>query len=78
MCKMISENFGFLNSVQEAYKLITEYETNHTVKLLVTRLTKNLETLVRELLLYIHSQKCLGIGVSNFMLFIENIRTRKL
>ena len=29
---MISENFGFVNSVQEAYKLITEYETNHTVK----------------------------------------------
>ena len=41
-----ADNFGYVNSVDEAYKLIAEFETGSRRSFLALRLTKVLETLL--------------------------------
>ena len=42
-----AENFGYVSSAQEAYKLIVEFKTRSTTKFSRFKVDKDFETLVR-------------------------------
>ena len=44
--RKIAENFGYVSSVQEAYKRIAEFETRSTTKFSYFKVDKDLGTLV--------------------------------